>query len=142
MSSFSVFLAEEILDHVFRGNSYTRGYPMYVGLFTADTGLDANTIGSAAEVAAGDYVRFTVDGTTYSFTAPTGTPRTISNNIEWAWSQATNNWGDITHTAILDSATLGAGNILAWGGLTVSPKTVNNGDTARFLAGEFDVSLT
>jgi hypothetical protein len=40
--------------------------------------------------------------------------------------------------ALCDSATLG--EVLAWGALSVS-KAVNNGDTAKFTAGDLDVTL-
>jgi hypothetical protein len=63
---------------------------------------------------------------------------TLDNSSDITFTQATGNWGTITHFALLDAAT--AGNMLAYGVLS-QPKSISESDTARFEAGDLDISL-
>jgi len=48
------------------------------------------------------------------------------------------NWGEINGWALYDAET--GGNMLVWGNITV-PKTISIGDTAKFAAGDLDITL-
>jgi hypothetical protein len=62
----------------------------------------------------------------------------IDNANEITFPQASGNWGTLTHFALFDTAS--GGNMLAHGALSIS-KTISSEDTAKFAAGDLDVSL-
>lgn len=134
MSAASDYLENQIINHMLRNQAFSPPSPIYVALFLASTGLEANTIGTASEVSGGSYVRKAV-----TLAAP-GTPGTTSNSADVDFGIASANWGTVTHFAIMDGATAGAGNILIWGALTTS-KTVNNGDGLKFPTGTLVVNV-
>lgn len=127
MSAFSAYLANELLDHVLKNLAFTAPTTIYVGLFTAGTNLETNS--QVNEVTGGSYARQTIafDAAASSIT---------QNTSDVTFPTATANWGTITHACLIDALT--TGNILYWTALTAS-KTVNNGDTFKFLAGDFQV---
>jgi hypothetical protein len=53
---------------------------------------------------------------------------------------ATASFGTITHIAILDGSTAGAGNVLFYGAVTTS-KTIDTGDTFQVSAGNLTIAL-
>lgn len=125
--SFSDYLENELLDHVFGGASYSAPATVYVGLFTAAP----SDAGGGTEVSGGSYAR-----TACTFgTAASGT---IANSANCEFPTATASWGTVTHMAIFDAAS--AGNMLAWSALT-SSKAVDTNDLLRFSAGQLTVSL-
>lgn len=130
MGSFSDHLENEILDHIFGKGSYTPP-TIYVGLSTADP-LDSGS--GLAEPSGNGYAR--VATSSGSWTTSSG--GSLSNASDISFPQATGSWGTITHFALFDAAS--AGNMLAHGALNQS-KTVASGETAKFAAGDLDVSL-
>ena len=126
--SFTTFLENEVLDHVFRNATYTPPATAYIGLYTTAT----NAAGGGTEVSGNGYARNAM-----AFDASVS--GAIDNTAAVEFATATGSWGTITHTAVLDAAT--AGNMLAETALTAS-KTVASGDVFRFQAGEFDITLT
>lgn len=135
MAAFSNFLENELLDHILRAATYTAPTSVWIALHTADNGLEAGTI--TGEVTGGSYARVEVGGAsgrTFSVAAA----GTTDNDQDITFPTATANWGTVTHMSIMDAST--AGNVLFHGSLTVS-KTVNNGDTFKFNAGDLDVTL-
>lgn len=135
--SFSDYLENELLDHVFKTGAYTPATNIFIALLNstptdADTGTTISTAGK--ECTGGAYARVTCNAWD---AAAAGA---IANTAAITFAQATDgNWGQITHFAICDSAT--AGNMLAWADLTAA-KTIDSGDTAQFAAGDLDVTLT
>ena len=95
--------------------------------------LDAS--GNAEPVGAG-YAR--VSTASADWNASTGSPSTVDNANDITFPEASGSWGLITHFAIWDAATVG--NMLMHGSLTAS-KTIGSGDTAKFAAGDLDVTL-
>jgi hypothetical protein len=128
MAGFTTFLQEELLDHIGGNGSYTAPNP-YVGLYTAAP----SDAGGGTEVSGGSYARVDANA---KFGAASGTG--MSNDGAITFPTATASWGTVTHFGIFDAST--AGNLLAWGALTVS-KTVGSGDTASFAIGELDLTL-
>ena len=124
--SFSNFLENKVLGHVFGATPYTAPATLYVGLFTSSPG----ETGSGAEVSGGSYARQTI--------AFTVTGAQASNTAAVEFPTATASWGTITFAAIYDA--LSGGNLLAYGALTTS-KTIDNGDVFRIPAGDFDINL-
>lgn len=124
MGSLTTYGANKALGHLL-GTAYTPVATLYLALCTADP-TDAATGASMSEVAnAGNYSRQAI-----SLAAASSRRTTLTSNL--AFPQASAAWGTITHWAIVDSATYGAGNALAHGAL-LTPKSVvaNNTPTVE-----------
>lgn len=130
MGSFADYWENEILDHLFGKGSYTPPV-IYVGLSTTDPTDDASGL---AEPSGNSYARVATSGADWN----TASGGTIDNANEISFPQASGSWGTLTHFALFDAAS--GGNMLAHGSLSIS-KTISSGDTAKFSAGDLDVSL-
>ena len=130
MGSFADYWENEILDHLFGKGNYTPP-TIYVGLSTADPTDDATGL---AEPSGNAYARVATSGANWN-AASSGT---IDNANDITFPEASGSWGTLTHFALFDAAS--GGNMLAHGSLSVS-KTISSGDTAKFAAGDLDVSL-
>lgn len=128
--TFSTDLSNQLLDHILKTTPFTVPTDIYIALY------------SAAPTAAGGGTELTGNG--YA--------RIVHNSWDAAAAGATENTGAITFAAAsggdwLEAVAFGlfdaitGGNFLKWGDLTVS-KTVTDGDTAEFAAGELDITLT
>ena len=134
--SMTNYLENKLVDHVFRGTSYTAPASVYASLFTAASGCDAGTV---TEVSGGSYARVAISGATSSWKgthgtttgASSGTNGTISNAAAVTFPAPTANWGTVTHWGLWDASS--TGNLLICQTLTVS-KTINNGDAAPSFA--------
>lgn len=124
--SFSNYLENKVLLHVFDNTAYTSPTTVYVGLFTTDPGDD----GSGTEVSGNGYAR-----QTGSFTV-SGNTATTDAAIEFP--TATGSWGSITHIGLFDALT--TGNLLAHSSLTAA-KTIESGDVFRIPSGDIDITL-
>jgi len=129
MSAASDYLENEVLDHVLGNGAYTPAATIYVGLWTADDGLESGTLTS--EVSGGSYARQSI-----TFDAATGGSADSAATV--TFPAATANWGTITHVALMDAST--AGNVLFHGSVTTS-KTIESGDTFQISAGNLTISL-
>jgi len=130
MGGFADYWENKILDHIFGKGSYTPP-TIYVGLSTADPTDD----GAGLDEPSGNaYAR--VQTSVSDWNAAANGSLDNAGNITFA--QATGNWGTITHFALFDAPT--AGNMLAHGALSQS-KSISELDTARFEAGDLDISL-
>jgi hypothetical protein len=109
--------------------------------------LFTNTSGNAAtnlEAGTTSTDEVSATGTAYSrkaisFSAASSGTAATSGTV--TFDAATANWGTITHVAITDSGTRGAGNVLFWGAVVTS-KTIETGDTFQVAAGNLTISLT
>jgi hypothetical protein len=130
MGSFSDYCENEILDHLFGKDDYAPP-TIYVGLSTADPGDG----GVGLREPNGDgYTR--VPTTEADWNVAAG--GLVDNANAIALGPATADWGTLTHFALFDAAS--GGHLLVHGTLA-QPKTIQNGDTARFAGGEIDVTL-
>lgn len=126
----SDYLENKVLDHVLGNTTFTQPANLYLGLFTADTGLESNS--PSAEVSGGSYARKSVSfGAASSGSAATDATVTFD--------AASGNWGTITHVAVMDALT--SGNVLFWGAVTTS-KTIETGDTFQVSSGNLTISLS
>ena len=126
--SFSDYLENKVLDHVFKNTAFTQPTNLYIALYTAAP----SDSGGGTEVTGGAYARKNHNAWNVSSGGAT------ANTTEVLFAAATANWGTVTHVGIFDALT--AGNLIAWAALTTS-KAINNGDQARFAAGDIDVTL-
>jgi len=129
MAAFSNLLENELLDHVLKVGSYAQPTNIYVGLWTADAGLESNT--QTSEVSGGAYARTTA-------TFGTAAAGTSTNSGAISFPQATAAWGTVTHAALCNAAT--GGTVLFHGTLSAS-KVIGSGDTFKFNAGEYSIVL-
>jgi hypothetical protein len=127
MSEFSNYLENALLNAILRNTSYTSPTTCFVGLFSSDP-TDA---GSGTECTGGAYAR-----TTVAFGAPSGGVCTSSADV--SFSQATTNWGTISHIGIHDAAT--SGNLL-FHTILASSKAIGTGDQFKISAGALTCTL-
>jgi hypothetical protein len=128
--SFSNYTENKVLDHIVGKTSFTMP-SVWVALSTADPTDDGSGI---AEPVGGSYARKSTAGADWNAAAAGAT----SNANVITFVTATASWGTISHFALFDAVT--AGNMLAHGDLTTA-KAVGNGDTAKFNAGDLDLTL-
>lgn len=128
--SFTNYLEDAVLDHVFGGNAYTAPSTLYVGLFTAAP----SDTGGGTEVSGGGYARQTA-----TFTVSGTEPTEATNSAAIDYPTATADLGTITHVGVFDALT--SGNLLAYASVSTS-KTINTGDVLRIPAGDLDIQLT
>lgn len=129
MSAASDYLENALLDHTLGGSTFSQPGTLYLGLYTADTGLETNN--PSAEVSGGSYARKAI-----TFGAASGGSADSAATV--TFDAATANWGTITHVAITDATS--AGNVLFHGAVTTS-KTIESGDTFQVSAGNLTISL-
>ena len=139
MAALSNYLEEELLDHIFNENAWTSPTTIYVSLYTDSPGDDD----SGTEVSGGSYARVLVNENggstpTWDLPAADGVGYLVDNTHDITFPTATASWGTVTHFGIHDAST--AGNLLFHGALTAS-KTVGDGDTFKFPAGDLDLKL-
>lgn len=133
MGSLTDYAELELLDHIFNA-AYSPATTIYLALATADP-TDAATGASFNEVAdANGYAR-----TAITFGAAAS--RVITQNAQVTFAQASGSWGTVTHWAVVDNATHGAGNVLAHGALATS-KAVVSGNTPSVANGEVNVTFS
>lgn len=127
MAGKSNYLEGQFLNLAFRTQVAWKPSAIYVALLTAAP-TDA---GGGTEVTGGSYARVQVNQLDANWTAPSGSPRSISNVNTITFPAPTAAWGVVSHFAIYDASS--AGNLLYWAALTQS-KTINNGDAAPSFA--------
>lgn len=126
MSSFSDYLENKVMLHVFGGTAYSAPSTLYLALYTTAP----TDTGGGTELSGSGYARQTV--------AFTVTNDTASNTSAIEFPTATGSWGTIVAVGVFDQLT--SGNLLAYGNLTAS-KTIASGDVFRVPAGDLDITL-
>ena len=135
----SDYLEQEVIKHIFRTGSFTKPTVLAVALCTAAPN-DASTGATITEVAnSNGYARATINPLDANWTAP-GTSGLTDNAVVIMFGPATGSWGTITHIAIVDSATHGAGNMLMYGTLA-SSITISSGESFAFNVGALDITF-
>lgn len=152
MSAASNFLEAKLLDHVLKfgngsvtvgtGSGYAPPATLYLALFVntstnAATNLEAGTLTDEVVATSTAYARQTI-----AFNAATGTAPCFSANTSTITfpTCTTTAWGTITHVAVMDGATRGAGTVLFFGSVTTS-KTIDVGDTFQVSATNLTIAL-
>lgn len=134
MASLSDYSENKILDHIVGKTSFTMPSTVAVALYTAAP----SDSGGGTEVSnSNNYSRKTTAAG--DWTAASGGATSNANAITFATPSGS--WGTVTHFGLLDSATHGAGNLLAWAPLT-SSQAVGSGNTVSFAVGDLDITLT
>lgn len=132
MSQMTNYLEDAIINHIFRGTTFSAPTTLYVALFTAAP-TDA---GGGTEVTGGSYARVAVPCNTTNWAATSGGNGVTSNSNAITFPTATANWGNVVAVAFMDAAS--GGNMLIY--LSQSSTAVNSGQTASFAAGQLSVT--
>ena len=133
MGSLSNFAENAFMNHIF-GTAYSRPATVYLALCTADPG-EAATGASMNEVAnSNGYTR-------KALTFGAASARRITQSGGVTFDQASGSWGTVTHWAIVDSATHGAGNVLAYGSFTTGFAVVS-GNTPSVASGQIYIEIS
>jgi hypothetical protein len=111
-ASFSDYLENKLLDHIFNDASFTAPSPA-LGLWTSAL-TDASTGATAGEATYTGYARLSIAAADMS--AAASGSKTNSNALTFAACTAGSS--TITFWGILDGTTTGAGNLLVWGTAT------------------------
>lgn len=129
MAALSDHAEALLLDWLMTSGTATRPTAWYVALFTAAP----SDSGGGTEVSTGGYSRQSV-----TFDAASSPGGTTSNSAAVTFTASGADYGTVTHIGIFDAST--SGNLLWHGALTAS-KTVADGDTLEFSAGNIDLTL-
>lgn len=129
MSALSDYAEKLVLDWLMTTGTATRPTSWFVALYTAAP----SDSGGGTEVTGGGYSRKSV-----TFNAASSPGGTTSNSGIVSWTASGANYGTVTHVGIFDAST--AGNLL-WQGALSASKTVNDGDTLQFAAGNLTLTL-
>lgn len=129
--SFSDYLENKLLDHVFKNTSFTSPATLYCGLYT----VAPTDAGGGTEVSGSGYSRASFSPSTTFQSASGGATQTVA---AVTFGQASGNWGTVVAFGIFDNAS--GGNLLAWGDLSLS-KQIQSGDIATFASGDIDITL-
>lgn len=140
MSAASNYLENKVLDHVLGegARDFTSPATLYVALFK-ETGtgtlanLELGTLTDEISSSGTAYGRQAID-----FSAASS--GSAASNGTVTWSTATANWGTVTAVAVMDGNTVGSGNVLFYGNLSVS-KLIETGDTFQIASTNLTVSL-
>jgi hypothetical protein len=140
MSAASDYLEGQIRAHMFRTATWSKPTVIRVALCTGAT-ADANTGATITEVTdANDYARTGPNPLDANWTAASATDGLTDNAAAITFPTATGSWGTVSHIALVDSATHGAGNMTVHGALSAG-KTVGSGDVLQFAIGALDVTV-
>lgn len=141
-ASMSNYAENKVADYIFRSQAWTQPTTLCVALATAAP-TDASTGATITEAGYTGYARGQLNASYSNWkgtndevtnTGSAGTDGTVSNaSAITIGSAASSGPTTVTHFAIVDSCTIGAGNVLFWAALTAS-KTINNGDPAPSFA--------
>ena len=125
----------DILEYWFSGTALPNT-PTHIGLFTVNPSDDAT---GGTEVTGGAYAReaFARNGTNWGSSSG-GAPSTIESLVDLTFTTATADWGTVTGWGYFTAST--AGTLLFFGALDTS-KAIDNGDTAKFTAGNLIAKL-
>ena len=117
----------KLLNAQFNGASYSSPASLYMAIWTST--LNASSTGATSgECSYTGYTRVTVTASTGNFPTSSG-GAAIQNGVAITFPANGSTLQTGTFFAVLDSATLGAGNILYWGSITNTP--INAGDTPQ-----------
>lgn len=135
----SNYLENKLLDHTLRNTAYTQPSGLWLALFNNTStntaaNLEAGTLTDETSTSGTAYARQSI-----AFNAASLGSAASTSTV--TFSAATANWGTITHVAIMDGGTAGAGNVLFWGAVTTA-KTIETGDTFQVTAGNLTIALT
>ena len=142
MAALSNYAESGILNLLLRGNTNSFAAPSNVSIaLCSGVPVDSNTGSSIPELAnAGNYSRVSLGSPSDGDWDYVTTAGATANTSTATFPTANANWGIVSGVAIVNNTTHGAGQVLFHGKLTTA-RTVLNGDTFKFNAGDIDITL-
>lgn len=137
MAAMSDYLRQALINHTFRDTTFTPPAVIALALCTS-TPVDSDTGDlTGKEVVGSSYARVSIGRGDAVWTSGT----TTLNADVIVWPTATGTWtGPITHVAVVDNTTIGDGNLLFYGALSV-PKTITSGDVFLFNVNQLAIRM-
>lgn len=126
MSSFSDYLEEAVLNHVFRNSALSAPASVHLALYT----VAPTDAGGGTQMTGTGYARQAI-----TFGAPSA--GAISNTAAVTFT-AGGAWSAAVAVGVFDASS--AGNLLSW--QTITSATLGNGDSLTFAIGDLDITLT
>lgn len=137
MANASDYLEQQIINHLFRDDTFAKPTTIAIGL-TLDVPLDDGTYTEVANTHG--YARYTNASGNALWNAP-GAAGETANAAEFAFDAASGgDWGTVSGVIITDDATYNGGNVLMHGALT-TPKLVEDGDIFKFAIGSLEITV-
>jgi hypothetical protein len=131
MGSFSDYLENAVLNHVFKNTALSQPSNLYIALCTV-TVTDSMTGSTITEPSGNAYARTLCNGWTVS-------SGSAQNSGTVTFPTASGSWGTILDVAICDASS--GGNVIAYGTLT-SSRSITTNDVVVFNASQITVSLS
>ena len=131
MAEFSDYYEDKIIDHMLRGVAFTQPATIYVALFTADTGLEANN--PSAEASGGSYAREAV-------TLSAASSGTSANSAAVTFTTATGSWGTVSDYFLTTASAEDTGDMLLFGTFDASSPIIAD-DQANIPIGDLDIVM-
>ncbi len=138
---FGLRLHKAFLNFVFNNNSDSLTTPntdIFVSLHTADPGPTAST-GANDEVSGGSYARENFSA--WDAADDTGTMGWVDNTSAITFTQATGDWGTVTHAGLWTHTSTDTDAVYLGRGELTASKAVGNGDTFSIEAGDIDFQM-
>jgi len=129
MAALSDHAEKLLLDWMMTSGTATRPTAWFVALYTAAP----SDSGGGTEVSGSGYARQAV-----AFNAAATPGGTTTNSADVSFTAAGGNYGTVTHLGIFDASS--SGNLL-WHGALTADKTIADGDTITFAAGNIDLTM-
>jgi len=137
MANMSNYLETQLIEHIFRSETFSKPATLAIALSSAildDMATGANmselseSVGYSRQLLPPADSNWARDGAT------------VSNNQIIDFGTAAENWGSVKSVAIVDSTIHGTGNILFWGRLAVD-RIVSAGSTFVIDVGKLGIEL-
>ncbi len=130
--SFTDYLENKVLDHVFGATTYTPPATLYMA---ATTSAPTDSAGGT-EPSGNNYSRLAVTNNTTNFPNASGGAK--SNGTVFTWATASGSWGNIIGVDIYDASS--GGNRLGYS--DVASTAIGANDALTIPAGDLDFTLT
>lgn len=131
--ALTTYMANVIINKIFRNQTYSPPATVYLGLFTADPN-DAYTAASptGTEVSGGGYARTAI-------ALDAAASRATANTDVESFTASGGNYGTVVAIGLFEASS--GGEMMWWDGMEVD-KTINDGDTLEFAAGAIDLAFS
>ena len=132
--SWTDFLANKMLDHIFTDAAYAPPATLYWGLSTT-TPTAAGT--NITEPGSNNYARVAVSAANMSAAA---TRSKTTAGLDLSFPTPSGSWNTVTHAVLFDGSTVGANNALVI--VDIADRTISSGDSPKILIGGIVHSIT
>lgn len=138
MGKISNSAANDLLDVIFGGVANPFPAIYYMALSSTQPADDGTNI-TEPSTSGTAYARVAFDNDTVTF--PGAAARETTIDVDLTYATPTDDWGtELGWFAVMDSATVGAGNMIGWGALGAPITVLSGGPAPSFLAGSLIIT--